>query len=187
MGNRSKFVAQQRPIFFRRRARTLRAFVALSYILTGGPAFALTDIQGAADDLRVNVQDATIIEILDALSDRFKFTYTVRSHSDRPLNGIYSGTLHETLKRVLDGNDYIVKLSESSLDIVVLRPSNATIGLAQLPQRDQITSTPATPASSSPPGVAKPNPSVPTSSPPPLSNYLSENGPAAAAQLASSP
>ena len=184
MGNRSKFVAQQRPIFFRRRARTLRAFVALSYILTVGPAFALTDIQGAADDLRVNVQDATIIEILDALSDRFKFTYTVRSHSDRQLNGIYSGTLHETLTRVLDGNDYIVKLSDSGFDIVVLGPSNPTIGVAQLPRRSQVTSAP---ASSSPAGVANPNPSLPTSSPPPLSSYLSENGPAAAAQLASSP
>jgi hypothetical protein len=187
MGDRSKFVAQRRPVFFRRRARTLRAFVALSCILTVGPAFALTDIQGAADDLRLNAQNATIIEILDALSDRFKFTYRVRSHSGRSLNGIYTGTLHETLKRVLDGNDYIVKLSESGLDIVVLRPSNATIGLAQLPQRSQITSTPATPESSSPTGVADPNPSLPTSSPPPLSNYLSENGAAAAARLASGP
>ena len=187
MGDRPKFVAQQRPIFFRPRARTLSAFVALSCILNVGPAFALTDIQGAADDLRVNAQNATIIEILDALSDRFKFTYAVRSPSGRSLNGIYSGTLHETLTRVLDGNDYIVKLSESSLDIVVLRPSNATIGLAQLPQRGQITSTPATPASSSPAGVANPNRSMPTSSPPPLSNYLSENGAAAAARLASSP
>jgi hypothetical protein len=184
MGDRPKFVAQQRPIFFRPRARALSAFVALSFILNVGPAFALTDIQGAADDLRLNAQNATIIEILDALSDRFKFTYTVRSPSGRSLNGIYSGTLHETLTRVLDGNDYIVKLSDSGFDIVVLGPSNATIGVAQLPRRSQVTSVP---ASSSPAGVANPNPSLPTSSPPPLSSYLSENGPAAAAQLASSP
>ena len=60
MGDRPKFVAQQRPIFFRPRARALRAFVALSFILNVGPAFALTDIQGAADDLRLNAQNATI-------------------------------------------------------------------------------------------------------------------------------
>ena len=132
MGDRSKFVSHQGPIFFRPTARILSAFVALSFILNVGPAFALTDIQGAADDLRLNAQNATIIEILDALSGRFKFTYTVRSHSGRSLNGIYSGTLHETLTRVLDGNDYIVKLSDSGLDIVVLGPSNATAGRAQL-------------------------------------------------------
>jgi hypothetical protein len=181
MGDRSKFMGQQQPIFFRPRARTLGAFVALSCLLNAGPAFALTDIQGAANDLRVKAENATIVEILDALSGRFKFTYTVRSHSGRTLNGTYSGTLSETLARVLDGNDYIVASSVNSLDIVVLGPSNATIGVAQLPQRGQITSTPAssstpaspsTPASSSPARVVNPNPSQPTSSPPPLSNYI---------------
>jgi hypothetical protein len=182
MGDRSKFVARQRPIFLRPRAHILSALVALSFILNVGSASALTDIQGAADDLRVNAQDATIIEILDALSGRFKFTYAVRSHSGRSLNGIYSGTLHETLTRVLDGNDYIVKLSESGVDIVVLGPSNATIGVAQLPQRSPVASAP---ASSTP--VANPNPTLPTVSLPPLSSYLSEKGPAAAAKLAGSP
>lgn len=181
MGDRSKFVGQQQPIFFRPRARTLSAFVALSCLLNVGPAFALTDIQGAADNLRVKAEDATIVEILGALSGRFKFTYTVRSHSGRTLNGTYSGTLSETLARVLDGNDYIVASSVNSLDIVVLGPSNATTGVAQLPQRGQITSTPASsspassPASSSPAAVVNPNPSQPTlspPSPPPLSSYI---------------
>jgi hypothetical protein len=184
MGDRSKFVGQQQPIFFRPRARTLSAFVALSCLLNAGPAFALTDIQGAADNLRVKAEDATIVEILGALSGRFKFTYTVRSHSGRTLNGTYSGTLSETLARVLDGNDYIVASSVNSLDIVVLGPSNATTGVAQLPQRGQITSTPATaassspastPASSSPAAAVNPNPSQPTlspPSPPPLSSYI---------------
>jgi hypothetical protein len=174
MRDRSKFVGQQQSIFFRPRARTLSAFVALSCLLNVGPAFALTDIQGAADDLRVKAEDATIVEILDALSGRFKFTYTVRSHSGRTLNGTYSGTLSETLARVLDGNDYIVASSVNSLDIVVLGPSNTAIGVAQLPQRSQITSTPATPASSSPARVVNPNPSQPTlsPSPPPLSSYI---------------
>jgi hypothetical protein len=169
MDDRSKFVAQQRPTFFRSSARTLGAFVALSFLLNGRPAFALTDIQGAADDLRVSAQNATIVEILDALSGRFKFTYTMRSPSARSLNGTYSGTLRETLTRVLDGNDYIAKLSASGLDIVVLGPSNPTIGVAQSPQRSLVTSAP---ASSSPAGVTNPKPSLPTSSPPPLSSYL---------------
>jgi hypothetical protein len=182
MGDRSKFVGHQGPIFVRPTARILSAFVALSFIFKVGPAFALTDIQGAADDLRVNAEDATIIEILEALSGRFKFTYAVHSHSGRSLNGVYSGTLHEALTRVLDGNDYIVKLSESGMDIVVLGPSNATVGVAQLPQRSPVASAP---ASSAP--VANPNPTLPTVSLPPLSSYLSENGPAAAAKLAGSP
>jgi hypothetical protein len=181
MSDRSKFVGQQQPIFFRARARTLGAFVALSCLLNVGPAFALTDIQGAADNLRVKAEDATIVEILGALSGRFKFTYTVRSHTGRTLNGTYSGTLSETLARVLDGNDYIVASSVNSLDIVVLGPSNATTGVAQLSQRGQITSTPASsspassPASSSPAAVVNPNPSQPTlspPSPPPLSSYI---------------
>src|SRR5690349_5375679 len=87
------------------RAQVLGASIAL-WLLVLNPASAATDIQGTPDDLRLNVNNATLAEVLDALSTRFKVTYKLRSHNPRILTGRYSGTLRDTLTRILDGNDY---------------------------------------------------------------------------------
>jgi hypothetical protein len=39
------------------------------------------------------------------------------------LTGRYSGSLKEVLGRILDGNDYIVEVSEDAVRIVVLAPA----------------------------------------------------------------
>jgi hypothetical protein len=51
------------------------------------------------------------------LSKRFKVTYKRLSDNARVLTGLYSGTLRDTLRRVLDGNDYILVLSDMRLEI----------------------------------------------------------------------
>lgn len=178
------------------RMRLLRAAVALSLLLTASPAFAATDIQGTPDDLRLDVQNATIDEILNALAARFKLTFTTHSHSLRALTGTYSGTLRKTLTRILDGNDYIMELSDRGFEIVILGASTAeqqnlaARQLATAPAATptapapapapghapgQTTSHPTPPAASvartRPLGVPNPNPSVSSASVPPLSRF----------------
>jgi hypothetical protein len=109
------------------RGRVLRAPVfasaALSCLLAASAASAATDVQGTPYDLQLNVRDATIVEILNALSKRFKVTYRVLSPDARVLTGVYSGTLRDTLIRVLEGNDYVLALSDTHLEILVLGAS----------------------------------------------------------------
>ena len=176
--------AQPRSIPFGKRAWVLSACAALSFLLSVNLASAATDIQGAADDLRIKAQNATIVEILDVLKTRFKLVYRARSFNSRPLTGIYSGTLRETLARILVGNDYILDSSDNGLEIIILGTSNIPGATAQVPPPSEVTTAP---ASFSPPGVVKPNPSLSPSSPPPLSNYLSQNAPGEAIPLASNP
>ena len=113
---------QQAPLASARyRARA--ALVGVLVLLSASSASAGADVQGTPDDLQLNVQNATIVEVLNALSARFNLTFKARSHSPRILTGAYSGTLRETLTRVLDGNDYILERSEKGIDVIILGAS----------------------------------------------------------------
>jgi hypothetical protein len=123
----------------------------------------------------LTVQNASITEILDALTTRFKVTYKVRSPTSRPLTGNYSGTLREMLTRVLDGNDYILELSDGGCKILILGVSPGAAPTSS----NQVM---AVPANTMPrwSAAAEHNPLPSVSSPPPLSNFLSQIRAAAA-------
>ena len=170
MGRQAKCLAQAWIVPSGTRARALSAYMLLSllallllsFLLSVNAASAAADIQGTENDLRVNARNATIVEILDALKSRFQFIYRVRSYNTQALTGIYSGSsLRQTLERVLDGNNYVLKASEQGLELVVLGASSQV-------STDL--------ASSRPAGAANPNPSLSPASPPPLSSYLAQNG-----------
>lgn len=89
-------------------------------------AAATTKIEGQVDSLQLAVDNASTREILDALSRKFKLTYSMPAMAGRQLTGQFSGALSEVLSRVLDGSDYIVEVSDGAIKVVVLgRPGRA--------------------------------------------------------------
>jgi hypothetical protein len=160
-----------------RLAQVLSASIAL-WLVVVSSASAATDIQGTPDDLRLDVDNATLSEVLDALSSRFQISYKLRSHNPRILTGHYSGTLRETVTRLLDGNDYFLELSDKGLEVIVLGAS----GPQNTPPRQVAsvpspTAPPPAPAATPKPSVASPRPMSPSipalsaSSVPPLSSF----------------
>ena len=113
---------QARLLTLAARARILTASIALSFVVVSS-ASAATDIQGTADDLRLKAENASIVEILNALSSRFGLKFKAGLPSPRLLSGLYSGTLRQTLARILDGHDYILEFSDRGLELVILRVS----------------------------------------------------------------
>jgi hypothetical protein len=182
MGRHANFIVQQPgPVALAARARLLSASIALALLLSVSSAPAATEIQGAPDDLQLKLENATIIEILNALSARFKVTFKARSHNPRVLTGIYSGTLRETLTRILNGNDYILEISDRGLEILILGASEP-----QNPPQRQVATAPAaapTVSPTAPPPVRTTQPAtsmassrpagVPNATPsaPPLSSF----------------
>src|SRR4029079_15915824 len=77
-------------------------------------------------DVVVQADKASVREILDMLSAKFKLTYKLPPNLDRVRTGLYSGTLHHVLARILDGNDYIVQASDDGVEIVVFGASRLT-------------------------------------------------------------
>lgn len=130
------------------------------------PASSATEVRGQLNSMHVRAENAPIREVLDALAATFKLTYLLPSNIGRVVSGLYSGSLYEILARVLDGNDYIIKISDNQIEIAVLGAS-ATPNLA----------------SGNQPVVAQENHSVApvaaVQSPPPLSSFLSVNVPTA--------
>lgn len=89
------------------------------------PAASVADIQGRLDDLQLRAENASVQQILDALSRKSKLTYSLPSNTARQVTGRYSGTINQILSRVLDGHDYIIEVSEDGLKISVLSAPSA--------------------------------------------------------------
>ena len=156
-------------------------FAQLGTVL--GPASAATEVRGQPDQMQLRAENASIKEVLDALSATFKLTYKLPPRIGREVSGLYSGTLHQVLARVIDGNDYIVKVLDNGIEVVVLGTSGAatvaTSGHAVA--RSESAVAPSMPSCKPTPPASKPivpasGPTLPASSPPPpLARYLSAN------------
>jgi hypothetical protein len=102
------------------------AVTIIAFAVTLDTAAATTKIEGEVDSLQLSVDNASTREILDALSSKFKLTYSIPTTAGRQLTGRFSGALSEVLSRVLDGTDYILEVSEGATKVVVLgRPGRA--------------------------------------------------------------
>jgi hypothetical protein len=145
----------------RSRARAAAALVGALFLLSVSSASAGTDIQGTPDDLQLKVENASIVEILNALSARFQVMFKARSHNPRVLTGAYSGTLRETLTRVLDGNDYILERSDKGIEITILGASADRQPTP--PPRPAVTASATPPPGPAPASAPKPPPAVSTS------------------------
>ena len=63
---------------------------------------------------------ASVSKALAALSAQLNLTYTFEPGLDHPLEGDYSGTLQHVLKRILDGYDYVIEISDDGIELKVL-------------------------------------------------------------------
>ena len=100
----------------------LIAIAALGLALVAGqaPARAASEVQGDPNDMRLLVENASIEEALQALAGSFGLVYSLPADNGRTLTGVYSGTLRHVLARILDRTDYILKISDGTVEVVVL-------------------------------------------------------------------
>jgi hypothetical protein len=169
------------------------------------PAAGVTDIRGQGDDIQIQVENASIRQILDGLSRKFNLTFVLPADVGRQLTGRYSGNLNRILSRVLDGNNYILEVTEDGMRIVVLGPAGTIASTSTSPTPSASPTASANPTSSgsstssasptTPAGNDQPTPaavaasevSPPVTQPaaptadqvPPLTSYLSVNAPSA--------
>ena len=147
-------------------------------VMMARSASAATDIQGGIEDLKLRAENASLREVLNALSVKFKLTYKLPGGIERSMSGLYSGTLKQVLERILDGNDYIVEVSNTGSSVVVLRssaPSTRTVAMPiQSSSTDNSGITVTQPAQGAAQQVAE-TPASGSNSIPPLASYLSLN------------
>jgi hypothetical protein len=104
----------------------------LAALLLGGvlatattPALAETRVRGSPEAVRIEARDASVAEILSALSSAFNLHYRSSANLDKRLSGIYAGPLSRVLARILDGHNFVLKTDNRSIAVTVLGPPNA--------------------------------------------------------------
>ena len=100
--------------------------LAVMLIMSAAPALAAATVRGQPANMQLQTENASIGEVLNALSSAFKLKYKLPPNVGRKVSGHYAGTLHQILARVLDGNDYIVKVSDAGIEVTVLGESSNT-------------------------------------------------------------
>ena len=105
--------------------------VALQYVaalffsccLSGGNSAAEVRLSGVQDRVIIQTNDATVDEVLSALHKAFGLELTLRGTIAQKFTGVYSGSVHNVLKRLLAGEDYILQVTSSGINIVLLAQS----------------------------------------------------------------
>ena len=139
------------------------ATFALSLVASLAPATAASEVQGDSTDMRLLVENASTEEALQALAGSFGLVYSLPANSGRTLTGTYSGTLRQVLARILDRTDYILKISDGTVEVVVLGPSGGSSVVSA--------SQPVVPKNIAPAGHIVPA-ALSSKGPPPLASYL---------------
>ena len=105
--------------------RVIRAglIVSVGVTLLAPPVRGAARIEGGIESLTVEARDASLAEVLSALSARFKVQVRAPELSDQRVDGSFHGPLRWVLARLLAGRNYIAKYSDDAVEIVVLGPA----------------------------------------------------------------
>jgi hypothetical protein len=103
-------------------AATSPAAIALGIALAIAPTWARaeTQVRGTPQAVVVEAQNATVEEILIALTDTFKVQFRSAANLDKRLTGTYEGTLQQAVSHILKGYDFVVKSGQAGLEITLL-------------------------------------------------------------------
>lgn len=78
-------------------------------------------VEGSAAAVRLEVTQAPVGEILAALGQSYDVRYRASIALDRPISGSYAGPLARVVARILEGYDYVARVSPGAVDIAYIR------------------------------------------------------------------
>jgi hypothetical protein len=98
------------------------ATVAFGIALAIAPTWARaeTRVRGTPQAVVVEAQDASVEEILLALTHTFKVQIRSAANLDKRFTGTYEGTLQQAVSRILKGYDFVLKSGPAGLEITLI-------------------------------------------------------------------
>src|SRR5262249_48681349 len=109
-------------------------------------AIAEVSISGTPDAVRVEARQASVDEVLQALSTSFKLRYSATGAIGGVVTGTFSGRLPSVVARILDGRNYFMHGPADGLQVRVL-----TAGAPA--ERPKASAGPVQPVAAAPPPV----------------------------------
>ena len=83
-------------------------------------AFAEAQVRGKPNAVTVEAKDASVEEILVALTNAFDVHFRSSANLEKRLTGTYEGTLQQVVTHVLRGYNFVVKSGEQGVEITLL-------------------------------------------------------------------
>jgi hypothetical protein len=83
-------------------------------------AFAEARVRGNPNAVSVEAKDASVEEILVALTDAFDVHFRSSANLDKRLTGTYEGTLQQVVTRLLRGYNFVMKSGEQGIEVTLL-------------------------------------------------------------------
>jgi hypothetical protein len=99
------------------------AALFFSWCLSGGDSAAEVRLSGMQDRVVLQAKDATVPEVLDALRRAIGLEVTLRGTVQQKFTGVYTGSVHFVITRLLSGENYILQTTSSGMSIVLLGQS----------------------------------------------------------------
>jgi hypothetical protein len=95
--------------------------IAFATALAIAPTTAVAGLKvsGDAESIVVEAQNASIEEVLSALSERFNMRYRSSANLQIQITGTYKGILRDVLRRVLAGRGFFVNLKTDVVEVTV--------------------------------------------------------------------
>lgn len=92
---------------------------ALFLLVLQAGARADVQVSGGTAAIRLVASEASLGEVLEALSSRYGVQSRLPPNLDRPVNGTFGGSLGQLLSRLLQGYSFVVETSASGTKVVV--------------------------------------------------------------------
>src|SRR5438067_10671889 len=88
------------------------ALISAALLIAGGRAsHAQVQVSGQIDAVRIEAADATLREVLEVLRTNFSLNYRSDDALDTRLTGTFGGSLPRVAARVLNGYDFVIKIT----------------------------------------------------------------------------
>lgn len=76
-------------------------------------------VTGEVEAIQLDVSDAPVEEVLNALGSKFGLHYRSTTPLGRRITGTHEGSLQRVLARVLDGYDYVLKSDADGIEVAI--------------------------------------------------------------------
>lgn len=103
--------------------RSMLPVIASAVLLAfGRAASAEVKVEGGPEAVHLEVQSASLRDVLTALQERFNLRYRTLDALDTQTTGVFDGPLRRVVARLLNGHDYAMEVTADGLDVLVLAP-----------------------------------------------------------------
>jgi len=92
------------------------------------PVLSAPKISGNPEGVVVDTQNSSIGDVLSALGRDFNFHFRSSVSLEKPITGLYQGSLRQVVAHILEGYSYTLRLSAGGVDLTVLAAPGTDLG-----------------------------------------------------------